>query len=45
MRRLTMLAGAPCAALTISTGAFAQVPPNPENPNDTVSDTFAPRRR
>ena len=42
MRRLPMMAGALCVALMTSTGAFAQVPPNPNNPNDTVSDTFAP---
>jgi glc operon protein GlcG len=42
MRRLTLTAGAVCVALLTSTGAFAQVPPNPDNPNDTVSDTFAP---
>jgi len=42
MRRLTLTAGAMCVALLIGTGAFAQVPPNPDNPNDTVSDTFAP---
>ena len=42
MRRLTMMAGAVCVALLTGTGAFAQMPPNPNNPNDTVSDTFAP---
>ena len=42
MTRLTMMAGALCVALLTSTGAFAQVPPNPNNPNDTVADTFAP---
>jgi uncharacterized protein GlcG (DUF336 family) len=42
MRRLTLMAGAVCVALLTSTGAFSQVPPNPDNPNDTVSDTFAP---
>ena len=34
MRRLTMLAGAVGAALFLSTVAFAQVPPDPNNPND-----------
>ena len=42
MRRLTLMAGAVCVALLTSTGAFSQVPPNPDNPNDTVSDTLAP---
>jgi glc operon protein GlcG len=42
MRRSTLMAGAVCAALLTSTGAFTQVAPNPDNPNDTVSDTFAP---
>src|ERR1039458_8564613 len=42
MRRLTMMAGALCVALMTGTGAFAQVPPNPNNPNDTVADAFAP---
>jgi hypothetical protein len=40
MHRLTMMAGALCAALMMSTGAFAQVPPNPNNPNDTVPDVL-----
>lgn len=38
MRRLTMMAGALCVALVTSTGAFAQVPPDPTNPNETVAD-------
>ncbi len=42
MRRLTVMAGALCAALMISTGAFAQVQPNPNNPNDIVPDTSNP---
>src|SRR6266571_2585582 len=42
MRRLTLMAGPVCVALLTSTGAFSQVPPNPDNPNDTVSDTLAP---
>jgi glc operon protein GlcG len=42
MRRLTLMAGVLCVALLTSTGAFTQVPPNPDNPNDTVSDTLAP---
>src|SRR5271155_884537 len=42
MHRLISLAGAVCVALLISTGAFAQVPPNPDNPNDTIPDALAP---
>ena len=42
MRRLIALACTACVALLISTGAFAQVPPNPDNPNDTVADALAP---
>ncbi len=42
MRRLTMMAGALCVALLTSTGAFAQVPPDPANPNEAVPDAFAP---
>lgn len=42
MRRLIALACAGCVALLISTGAFAQVPPNPDNPNDAIPDAAAP---
>ena len=42
MRRLTMMAGALCVALLTSTGAFAQVPPDPANPNEAVPDAMAP---
>src|SRR5271165_6788120 len=42
MRCLTVMAGALCAALMISTGAFAQVEPNPNNPNDVVPDASTP---
>jgi glc operon protein GlcG len=38
--RLTMMAGALGAALLMSTGAFAQVPPDPNNPNEAVPDQF-----
>ncbi len=38
MRRLTMMAGALCAALLLSTGAFAQVPPDPNNPNEKMPE-------
>lgn len=41
MRRLTMIAGALCVALMTGTGAFAQVPPDPANPNETVADAAA----
>jgi uncharacterized protein GlcG (DUF336 family) len=36
------LAGAVCVALLISNGAFAQVPPNPDNPNDVIPDALSP---
>src|SRR5882757_7792787 len=42
MRRLIALASVVCAALLIGTGAFAQVPPNPDNPNDAIPDALAP---
>jgi glc operon protein GlcG len=42
MRRLIALACTASVALLISTGVFAQVPPNPDNPNDTVADAFTP---
>jgi uncharacterized protein GlcG (DUF336 family) len=42
MNRLTMMAGALCVALMTSTGAFAQVPSNPDNPNDKIPDAAAP---
>jgi glc operon protein GlcG len=42
MRRLISLAGAVCVALLISTGAFAQVAPNPDNPNDAIADALTP---
>ena len=42
MRRLIALASVVCVALLIGTGAFAQVPPNPDNPNDTIPDTLTP---
>ena len=40
MRRLMMMAGALGVALTMSTGAFAQVPPDPNNPNEAVPDKY-----
>jgi glc operon protein GlcG len=42
MRRLIMTAGALGVALMLSTGAFAQVPSNPDNPNDTIPDGLTP---
>ena len=42
MRRLTALASVVCVALSIGTGAFGQVPPNPDNPNDAVPDALTP---
>lgn len=42
MRRLTLMAGALCIALLTSTGAFAQVPPDPNNPNEKVPDEMSP---
>lgn len=42
MRRLFALASVVCVALLMGTGAFAQVPSNPDNPNDTVADALNP---
>ena len=42
MRRLTVMAGALCFALVTGTGALAQVPPDPNNPNEAVPDTMNP---
>src|SRR5512135_3656468 len=44
MRRLMMIAGAVGVALTMSTSAFAQVPADPNNPNEAVPEnmTFLP---
>ena len=42
MRRLTVMAGALCLALVTVPGAFAQVPPDPNNPNETVPDQMNP---
>src|SRR5258707_8932983 len=42
MRRLIALASVVCVALLIGPGAFAQVPPTPDNPNDAVPDALAP---
>src|ERR1700680_458375 len=40
MRRLSMMAGPLCVALMTSTGAFAQVPPDPSNPNEVVAEEY-----
>jgi glc operon protein GlcG len=40
MRRLTVLAGALGAVLLISSGAFAQVPADPANPNENVPEKY-----
>jgi len=42
MRRLTVMAGALCVALVAAPGAFAQVPPDPNNPNENVPDQMNP---
>jgi glc operon protein GlcG len=40
MRRFTMMAAAFGMAVMASSGALAQIPPNPDNPNDTVPDAM-----
>ena len=42
MRHFAMLAGAVCVALTMSSAAFAQVPPDPSNPNEAVPEAMNP---
>ena len=42
MYRLTVMAGALGAALLLSSGAFAQVPADPNNPNEKLSETMNP---
>jgi uncharacterized protein GlcG (DUF336 family) len=44
MRRLCLLASAIGVALVMSSGAFAQVPPDPNNPNEAVPEkhTYMP---
>jgi len=41
MSRITLMAGVLGAALVTSSAVMAQVPPNPNNPNDTVAETFS----
>ena len=40
MNRLSMLVGTLCIALLMAGGAFAQVPADPDNPNEKVPDTL-----
>ena len=40
MRRLTKIAGALCVALLTGTVAFAQVPPDPSNPNEAIPEAM-----
>ena len=42
MRHLIAFVGAVSIALVTGTGAFAQVAPNPDNPNDAIPDTLTP---
>lgn len=42
MRHLVALVGA--AYFALGTVAFAQVQPNPNNPNDAIPDTLTPPR-
>jgi uncharacterized protein GlcG (DUF336 family) len=40
MARLTLRAGAVCVALLTGTAAFAQVPPDPSNPNEALPEAM-----
>jgi len=42
MRHFTVMAGALCVALMFGSGAFAQVPPDPNNPNEKVPAEMNP---
>ena len=42
MRHFTMMAGALCVALVLGSGGFAQVPPDPNNPNEVVPAEMNP---
>ena len=42
MRRLNMIAVVVCVALLTSIGGFAQVPPDPNNPNEAIPDAMTP---
>lgn len=41
MRRLTMMASALCVALLTGTAAVAQVPPDPNNPNEAIPEAMS----
>jgi uncharacterized protein GlcG (DUF336 family) len=40
--RLSLMAGVIGVALMVGTGAFAQVPPDPNNPNENIPDAMNP---
>jgi uncharacterized protein GlcG (DUF336 family) len=40
MRRFSLIAGVVCVALLTSTGSFAQVPADPNNPNEAIPDAM-----
>jgi glc operon protein GlcG len=40
MRRFTVMAGALCLALMTGSSAFAQVPADPNNPNETLAEKY-----
>src|SRR4051812_19984990 len=42
MQRLTVLAAAMCVVLSIGAAAFAQVPADPNNPNETLPEAMNP---
>jgi glc operon protein GlcG len=42
MHRLMMMVGAVCASLMLSASVFAQVPPDPNNPNEKLPDKLSP---
>lgn len=42
MRHIALMAGALCVALVTASGAFAQVPADPANPNETIPDAVNP---
>jgi len=42
MRRLIVPALAACVVLSMGSISFAQVPPNPDNPNDAIPDALTP---
>ena len=42
MRRLSVMAGVFSAALMMSSASFAQVPADPNNPNEAIPDAMTP---